>query len=86
MTGNAKWGNIMRMTRATTILLLAGSCLLLAGCPARTSVYAPRLNNTDFHREAIEKGNCLDCHEPEQIRLHKPQDACRSCHIICRGC
>ena len=74
------------MTRVVTAVIFAAGCLALAGCPSRVAVFAPRLNNTDFHREAIEKKNCADCHESEKIRDHKPQDDCTACHTVCRGC
>jgi len=72
--------------RTVIAVLVAAGCLLLAGCPSRTAMYAPRLHNTDFHREAIEQKNCADCHEVEKIRYHKAQDACTTCHTVCRGC
>jgi hypothetical protein len=70
------------MRRAAAAIL----ALLLAGCPARTSVYAPRLPDTDFHREAMEKKSCTECHEAGKIRHHAAADPCTKCHQICRGC
>lgn len=67
-------------------LVLGLWATLLAGCPARVAVYAPRLNNTEFHREAVGKKNCRDCHEPEKLRDHQREDDCTSCHNLCRGC
>jgi hypothetical protein len=68
-------------------LCLATCGLLFLGCgPARIAHYAPRMHNTDFHREAAEKNNCRDCHDPGSIEHHSPQDDCTSCHTVCRGC
>ena len=86
LPGITSWNRKPCITRAVTAATLAAGCLLLAGCPSRITLYAPRLHNTDFHREAVEKKNCADCHEPEKIRNHKPQDDCTACHTICRGC
>ena len=65
---------------------IAATALLLAGCPARTGRYAPRMHNTDSHREAAEQKNCRDCHDAGKIEHHSPQDDCTSCHNLCRGC
>ena len=74
------------MTRRATAAIFAAGCLLLGGCPSRIPLYAPRLHNTVFHREAEEKKNCTDCHKIETIPNHKPQDVCATCHTVCRGC
>jgi hypothetical protein len=74
------------MTATTRAVSLALGALLLAGCPSRIKGYAPRLHNTDFHREAVETKNCADCHDPAKIEHHSPQDDCTSCHSVCRGC
>lgn len=67
-------------------ILGLGCLLVLSGCPARVGSYAPRLDDTDWHREALEKRNCLECHDPVKIRYHGKGDDCTHCHILCRGC
>jgi hypothetical protein len=71
---------------AGRLSLAALLCCLAAGCVVRTALYAPRMPDSPDHREAVRLKNCVDCHEPDRIRLHEPKDDCASCHRICTGC
>lgn len=67
------------MKRAFGVLAVLA---LLLGCSPLVPVYAPRRDNTDFHREATSKEDCLGCHDVSKIRKHDPKLDCLRCHRI----
>lgn len=72
-----------QLCRAT---LGVAAVVLLAGCPSRVERYSPRIPDSEAHRQAVQRKNCLECHRVDTVPHHSVKDECTKCHIICRGC
>ena len=65
-----------------SVLVTLAILITFLGCSPLIPVYAPRRDNTDFHREATNKQDCLNCHDVAKIRKHDPERDCLRCHLI----
>ena len=56
---------------------------LFWGCTMRIPSYSPRRNDTEAHRQASSKKECLDCHDVKEKKDHnEEEDNCFKCHKL----
>lgn len=65
--------------RYFTILLFIA--LALGSCTKRTSLMAPRLEQSEEHLGAAAT-DCVDCHDVARLPQHKPDEQCTRCHRL----
>lgn len=68
------------MLRVFSILLL----LILTACSLRMGAFSPRRPDIPEH-VAVDREDCLGCHDLAALKDHKPEDDCLRCHHLVKG-
>jgi hypothetical protein len=62
----------------TMLLFIA---LALSSCTKRTSLMAPRLEQSEDHLSAAAT-DCVGCHDAAALPRHEPGELCTRCHRL----